>query len=560
MQNASTSLGRWFAAALALAPAVALAQSKEDLLKAPGDGANVLMQGVGYSAQRFSPLDQINDKTVKKLVPVWAMATNNNLGDVGQPLVNDGVIYYTTGRFTYAVDGVSGRMLWKHDIDYAPDVGRAASSGQVNRGAALYDGMLFRTALDANVIALDAKTGAEIWKVKAEDYKKGYSMSVAPLVADGVLIVGVGCGENGGRGFIDGYNPKTGERLWRLYTVPAPGEKGSETWPKDDSWKRGGGPAWLTGSYDPEAGLVFWGVGNPAPWNALYRPGDNLYTDSILALRPKTGEMVWHYQTTPGDSFDFDATNELVQTELSVDGRTRKVVMQANRNGYLYVLDRLTGELLAANPFTKTTWAEGIDLKSGRPIESEAVQRMRKTGEKIHVAPSAFGGKNWNPMSFNPGTGLLYANVLVNEWDYKPVKQDYVEGAPWYALEAKWTFDQDKGGILKAIDPLTGKVRWQHPWTIASWSGTLSTAGNLVFTGAMSGEFFAFDAQSGDKLWSFQTGSGVNAQPVTWEKDGRQYVTVPSGIGTVYLTFAGDERLKTAPVGGALWTFALPSE
>lgn len=534
-----------------------LAQTQSDLLAAPGKGDSVLMQGIGYSAQRYSPLAQIHTGNVRRLVPVWSMSTHNLLGDVGQPLVHQGTMYYTTGRFTYAVEAATGRMLWKHALEYAADVPSAATSGQVNRGPALYEGTLFRTTLDAQVLALDAKTGKELWKSRSDDYKLGYSMSVAPLVADGVVITGIGGGENGARCFIEGWDPKTGQRLWRRYTVPAPGEPGSDTWPKNDAWSRGGGPAWLTGSYDPKAGLVYWGTGNAAPWNSQDRPGDNLYTASVLALRPRTGEVVWHYQFTPNDTFDFDGNNELVQAEITHEGRRRNVVMQANRNGYFYVLDRQSGELLSARPFTKTTWAEGIDLKSGRPIETAAVQRMRATGEKITVAPSAFGGKNWNPMSYHPGTGLVYANVLVNEWDYKPIKQDYVTGAPWFGLDAQWRFDQDKGGVLKAIDPATGKVRWEHPWRIASWSGTLATGGNLVFSGSMSGEFFAFDARNGRTLWKFQTSSGINAQPITWQQDGRQYVTVAAGIGTVYLNFAGDERLKTAPIGGALWTFAL---
>jgi len=536
----------------------ALAQSDQELRKA-ADGPGVLMYGAGYNAQRYSPLKRIHAGNVKQLAPVWAMSTNNNLGDVAQPIVYEGVIYYTTGRFTYSVDGVSGRMLWKHEIDYAPDVAKAATSGQVNRGAAMYEGKIFRTTLDAHVLALDARTGKELWKTRSDDYRMGYSMSVAPLVANGVLIVGVGGGENGARCYIEGYDPSTGQRLWRRYTVPAPGEAGSETWPPDsDAWKHGGGPAWLTGSYDPKADLLYWGTGNAAPWNATDRPGDNLYTASILALRPKTGELVWHYQTTPNDTFDFDATNELVLADIDVAGKRRPVLMQANRNGFLYVLDRLSGELLAANPFTKMNWAERIDMATGRPVESAAVKRMRATGEKVTgIAPSAFGGKNWNAMSFHPKTGLLYANVLVNEWDYQPVKQDYVVGAPWFGFDAQWRFDQDKGGILKALDPLTGKVRWEHPWKIASWSGTLSTAGDLVFTGSITGELFAFDARNGRQLWSFQTSSGINSQPVTWEHKGRQYVTVASGLGTIYLGFAGDERLKTAPIGGSLWTFAL---
>ncbi len=544
------------AACLFAAPAVH-AQTAAELAADQDTPGDVLTSGMGYGQQRFSPLRQIDTRTVSRLVPVWNMSTNNMLGDEAQPLVHEGVMYYTTGKSTYAINALTGRMLWKHELDYGPDIGRAALSGQVNRGPALLDGRLFRTTLDAHVIALDAKTGKELWKSKSADYTKGYSMSVAPLVANGILITGIGCGEHGGRGYLEGWDPATGRQLWRRYTVPAPGEAGSETWPATDAWTRGGGPAWLTGSYDPALDLVYWGVGNASPWNAQDRKGDNLYTASVLAMRPKTGELVWHYQFTPNDTFDYDGNNELVHADVTVDGKRRKVLMQANRNGYLYVLDRANGALLAANAFTKTTWADRIDLVTGRPVESAALKRMRETGEQITVAPSAFGGKNWNPMSFSPNTGLLYANVLDNEWDYKPAKQPYEAGAPFIAMEAKWRFDPKAGGTLKALDPVTGKAKWQHPWTIANFSGTLATAGDVVFTGTMEGEFLAFNAKNGEKLWSFQTGSGIVSQPITWEHGGRQYVTVASGIGTVYLYFAGDERLATIPPGGSLWTFAL---
>lgn len=544
-------------AALLSVCTAATAQTDTDLLKGSELRSSVLMHGMGYSAQRYSPLKQVNSANVKKLVPVWSMSTNNVFGDVGQPLVHAGTMYYTTGKFTYAVDAASGRMLWKHEIEYASDVAKSAGTGQVNRGGALYQGVFYRTTLDAHVLALDAKTGAQLWKSRSDDYKVGYSMAVAPLIAEGVVITGIGGGEYGTRGFIEGWDPKTGQQLWRRYTVPAPGEPGSETWPKDDSWKRGGGPAWLTGSYDPKAGLLYWGTGNAAPWNARNRPGDNLYTASVLALRPKTGELVWHYQFVPNDTFDFDGNNEFVLGELQVEGKMRSVLMQANRNGFLYVLDRRTGELLSAKAFVKQNWAEGIDMKTGRPIETAAVVRMRQTGEKITITPSLFGGKNFSPMSFNPETGLLYANVLDSEWDYEPVEQAHVPGAPWRAMKAKWRFNQEQGGALRALDPLTGKAMWEHPWRVASMSGTLTTAGNLVFSGAQFGEFMAFDAKTGQKLWSFQTSSGVNAPPITWEQGGRQYITVASGIGTAYYFASGDERLKLVNVGGALWTFAL---
>jgi alcohol dehydrogenase (cytochrome c) len=548
----------FLAAALLWGTALPLpAQTTRDLASDESTPGDVLTYGMGYGQQRYSPLTQIDRKSVKRLVPVWSISTNNLLGDEAQPLLANGLLYYTTGRSTYAIDAVSGRLRWKHDLNYAPDVAQVTTSGQVNRGVALYDGMVFRTTLDAQVLALDAITGKEIWRSRSTDYRAGYSMTVAPLVAEDVLITGISCGEYGGRGYIEGWDPHTGRSLWRRYTVPAPGEPESETWPTDDTWTRGGGAAWLTGSYDPKLGLVYWGVGNPSPWNARIRPGDNLYTSSVLALRPRTGELVWHYQFTPNDSFDFDGNNEFVLADIAVAGRRRHVLMHADRNGFLYVIDRQTGELLAANPYTNVTWAKGIDLKTGRPVESDAVRRMRATGEQITVAPSAFGGKNWSPMSFNPATGLLYANVLHNEWDYKPVTQEYVAGAPYMANESTFRFASKEGGTLQAIDPLTGRARWTHPWEIASFSGTLTTAGNLVFSGNMLGEFVAFDARTGQKLWSFQTSSGIVGQPITWERGGKQYVTVASGIGTVYLFFAGDRRLSLVPPGGSLWTFAL---
>jgi len=432
-----------------------------------------------------------------------------------------------------------------------------ACCGLINRGVAIYQGKVFRTTLDAKVQALDARTGKELWKSTAIDYKLGHAMTVAPLVANGVLITGIAGGEYGTRGFIDGWDPDTGKQLWRRYTTAAQGEKGGDTWPGDTAQK-GGAPAWITGSYDPELDLMYWGTGNAGPWNAEFRKGDNLYVASVLALRPKTGEIVWHYQFTPNDPYDYDAVNELVHASLMVKGVRTKVIMQANKNGFFYVIDRTNGKLLAANQFAKkVNWADRIDLASGRPVESELTKKFR-AGEKIEVWPSALGGKNWMPMSFNPKTGLAYANTLDFGMPYKLLTPEYKQGE-WF-LGVEFTGVTPATGVrgsLQAIDPMTGKAKWEMPWEeMPSLSGTLTTAGGLVFTGAMSGEFMALDADSGKKLWQFQTGSGIIGQPVTWQHKGRQYVTVVSGVGGVY-ALIGDERLAKVPAGGSVWTFAL---
>ncbi len=372
------------------------AQTAQDLIDDASTPGDVLTYGMGYGQQRYSPLDQVNTDTVSGLAPVWAYSLDDGRGQESFPLVHDGVMYLTTHKSTMAVDAKSGKQIWKSGVEYPAETPRVACCGIVNRGLAMMDGKLFRTTLDANVIALDAATGEEIWRTNSIDFKSGYSFTVAPLLADGVLIVGISGGEYGIRGYIEGYDPETGDRLWRTYTVPAPGEPGSETWPEGDAWERGGGPAWLTGTYDPELNTVYWGTGNAGPWNAGVRPGDNLFTTSILALDPKSGEIKWHYQTTPNDPFDYDATNELVLAEL--DGQ--KVVMQANRNGFFYVLNRETGDLVAANKFVdRVDWADSIDLETGKPQET-AVADGARSGEEVEFWPSAFGGKNWSPMSY----------------------------------------------------------------------------------------------------------------------------------------------------------------
>ncbi len=545
-----------FGLAMLFAPA-AMAQTNDELVKGATDTNNVLNYGMGYNLQRFSTLKQINKDTVKRLIPVWNYSFDDNRSEESQPLVYKGVIYVTTNSATMAIDAKTGKQIWKTKVEYPPETPRIVCCGIINRGAAIYDGKIFRTTLDANVIALDAQTGKELWRKNAIDFKTGYSMTVAPLVADGVVITGISGAEFGTRDFIDGWDPKTGEHLWRTYTIPGPGEPGNGSW-QGDTWKLGGGSTWITGSFDPELHTVYWGIGNPGPFNAAVRPGDNLYTCSVLALDPKSGKIKWHYQFSPNNPFDYDSVAEMVLATLNIDGKPTPVLMDANRNGFFYVLDRTNGKLLAANPYVKVNWATGIDMKTGRPIETDISTKAR-AGEKVVVWPSILGGKNWEPMSFNPQNNTAYANTLNIGGRYKAVAADYKAGE-WYVgmdLSDLWEWPEGSRGYLKAIDPLTGKTKWEDGSDIPRFSGVLSTGGGLVFSGRLTGEFEAFDADTGKKLWQFQTGSGIEGQPITWEQDGVQYVAIASGYGGVYSLFSGDARLASVPAGGSLWVFAL---
>jgi alcohol dehydrogenase (cytochrome c) len=357
----------------AVLPQAAFAQTAGDLKNAEKTTGSVLVYGMGYSGNRYSPLTQINKDTVNRLVPVWAYSLSDLQGGEGFPIVEDGIVYITPHNATAAVDALTGRQIWRVRHEYPPETLRVVCCGIVNRGAAIYEGMIIRALMDDRLIALDAKTGKEIWAAKSPEpvtYANGYAMTGAPLVVNGVVITGVAGAEFSHRRLLEGYDAKSGQHLWRLYTIPAQGEPGSETW-EGDSELTGGGSSWVTGTYDPELDLVYWGIGNPSPWNPRARKGDNLFTNSVFAIRPKTGERVWYFQTTPNDPFDYDAVQTPIIATINIDGSQRKVVMQANRNGFLYVLDAKDGKLIAANPFGKVTWASGVDLKSGRPIITE---------------------------------------------------------------------------------------------------------------------------------------------------------------------------------------------
>jgi alcohol dehydrogenase (cytochrome c) len=540
---------------------LACAQTADELLNAGKNPENVTNFGMGYDLKMYSPLKEINKSNVKRLVPVWSFSLMNEVGEHSQPTIYDGVMYVVNGNWTFAIDLATGRQIWRTPVQYERGALRVATSGALMRGAAtIYEGKLFRQTVDAHVMALDMKTGKEIWKTKYADWKEGYKGVIAPMIANGVLISGVGGGDSTTRGFVDGYDPNTGKQLWRRWTIPAPGEPGSETWPKDipDAWKYGGGATWQNGSYDPELDLVYWGTGNAEPYNPAYRGGmDSLYTASVLAIRPKTGEMVWHYQYIPNESFDLDGSAEPVLADLTINGQVRKVLMSAQKNGFLYVLDRTNGQLIAAHPYVKVNWATHIDLETGRPVMTDIYERAAK-GEQVEVWPSR--GTNASLMAFNPKTGLVYLNSWEVARILKFVKFEFVLGQGSTGIETSFRApDGEPWGYHVAFDPLTGKPKWKVPLIeTASSAGMLATDGGLLFTGKITGEFIALDQDTGQTLWQFKTGSGINSPPITFTHQGRQYVTVLSGIGG-----SVNRRLKgydLIPTGGSVTTFALMPE
>jgi alcohol dehydrogenase (cytochrome c) len=538
------------------------AQSLEDLKNDGKNTDNVLTYGMGYHQQRYSPLNQINKSNVKRLVPVWSLSLQNELGEQAQPLVYNGVMYVSNAKWTVAIDALTGKQLWRTAVDFVPETPRVVCCGVSNKGVALYNGKVFRTTLDAHVVALDQKTGEQVWKQKSAEWKEGYSQTVAPLIANGVLVTGISGAEFGIRGFIDGWDPDTGKKLWRTYTTAGPGEKGHDTWEPRESYLNGGASTWITGSYDPDLDLMYWGTGNAAPWNPVNRKGDNLYAASFLALRPKTGEIVWHYQAVPNDAFDWDSLWELILADIKVDGKVRKVVMQMNRNGFLYVLDRTDGTLISAKPFGKINWATHVDMATGRPVESEESKKLR-AGETIEMWPSIRGAKNWPHAAFNPNTGLLYANTNHQYSKYRFIELvPFKPGLRYQGMEntLQPTKKGDVVGHIEAIDPLTAQAKWRvplHDYQI--WSAILATGGGLLFNGKHTGEFFAMDADTGQTLWEYKTSSGVNSMPITWTHKGRQYVTVLSGLGGLYGSRQADLQ-KSVPLGGSVWTFALMPE
>ena len=504
---------------------VACAQvTPQRLLESAKEPQNWLMYSGDYAGRRYSALDQISTANAASLVPKWAYQTMAGGKFETTPLVVDGVLYGTgADDRAFALDARSGRPIWQYQRALPPDI--RPCCGRVNRGLAILGDKVFLGTLDAHLIALDTKTGNIVWDVNAaggSDYNKGYSITLAPLVIKNLVLIGVSGGEYGIRGFIDAYDAATGARQWRFYTVPGPGEPGHETW-EGDSWKIGGAPAWITGTYDPATNTTFWTTGNPSPSNrGEGRAGDNLYSNSLLALDPATGKLKWYFQFTKHDEHDYDAT----QVPVLVEDGDRHLILQANRNGFFYVLDRSNGKLLSATPYGKVTWSNAKDA-SGVPIERKEAS---PTLTGVPVCPGALGATNWFSPTYDAQTKLFYVTAREQCDIFSTAPQPYDPGHAFYG-SAYFPNDnaQPFWGAVRAVDPATGQIKWELKHLSPSWSGVLSTAGGLVFAGDAEGNFMALDAAFGKILWHFQCGAAIYAGPMTYAIDGKQYVAIAAG-------------------------------
>ena len=511
------------------APAAASGVTAADLRAGLAEPTRWLTFSGDYTGQRHSPLTQITPRNVGSLSPQWTFQTGSYARGRGfetTPLAVDGVLYVTgSNNYAWAVDARTGRQFWEYRRTLPTNLTYGALA-PVNRGFAILGDLLYMTTLDAHLLALDRRTGGVVWDVRLADYRQGYAATLAPLVVDDQVIVGIGGGEYATRGFLDSYDAATGTRRWRLYTVPGPGEPGSDTWPNVEAAARGGGGTWMTGSYDPQLGLLYWGTGNPNP--DIYsgnRQGDNLYTASLLAIDAKTGTMRWHFQFSPHDTHDWDANHVPVLADVTIRDKLRQVVMVANRNGFFYVIDRVTGELLLGKPFTATTWARELDAK-GRPIVLNA-------DGSSGCLPDQWGGTNFNPPAFNPKLQLFFVNARETCARYLAQEPQYVPGEITPG-GVTW-IDRDKQyGALRALDARTGELKWEFRYPQANLAGVMSTASGLVFSGDQEGNFIAFDAASGKQLWHYQTGTSIwGAAPMTYMLDGRQQVLIASGAALI---------------------------
>lgn len=576
-----------FAVALSMGTALAAGVTEADLANDTDSVGDVLTNGMGRHLQRYSPLKTLNKENVKSLLPVWAFSLGGEKqrGQETQPLVHDGIMYIT-GSYSrmYAIDVKTGKEVWQYDARLPEGI--LPCCDVVNRGGAIFGDNIYFGTLDAKIVALNLKTGDVVWSKQIADYKAGYSYTAAPIIVNGLVITGNSGGEFGIVGEVQARNAETGELVWTRPVIE--GHMGTlngkestmtgtlnATWP-GDLWKTGGGATWLGGSYDADTNTIVFGAGNPAPWNSWLRnagtptdgnKGDNLYAASRIGMDPATGEIKWHYQTTPREGWDFDGVNEVVPF---TDKAGNKRYATADRNGFFYVLNREDGKFVRADPFVKNiTWAEKIG-DDGRPVYVEGNRPGDPSkaadggkGEVVFAVPSFLGGKNWMPMAHSRDTGLFY--VPSNEWGMdiwnEPVT--YKKGAAY--LGSGFTIKpifEDHIGSLKAIDPSTGEIKWEYKNPAPLWGGVMATAGGLVFTGTPEGDFKALDADSGEVLWSFQTGSGIVGQPITWEMDGEQYVSVISGWGGAVPLWGGEvaKKVNYLNQGGLLWTFKLPKQ
>ena len=511
--------------------------SYERLKAASDEPANWLMYSGQYDSQRFSRLHEIDRSNASKLQLRWV----HQLPTLGRaettPLVIDEVMYATTpDNVVIALDARTGQQYWSY-VHELPDQ-LALCCRKQNRGVAIRGDRLYMGTIDAHLVALDAKTGAVIWNTEVGSPRSGHSITASPMVIRDLVITGIGGGEYGIRGFLDAYDSATGQLRWRTHTIPGPGEPGHDTW-EGDSWKTGGAPTWMTGSYDPELDLLYWGTGNPGPdWNGEVRKGDNLHSDSVLAIRPDTGEIVWAFQFTPHDVHDWDACQVPVLFDAEYQGRQRKLMAFANRNAFFYLLDRETGEFLFAREFARQNWAEGIDQETGKPIR---VPNMFPSEEGRLVAPVIGGAANWFSPTYSPDTGLFYIQAYDAEMLYYMAEAEYEEGELFVGGYGKPAGPGDQYvSAVRAIDPLTGDRKWEYQVQPRSTSGLLATKGGVVFGGSVAGIFYALDAETGEELWHRRLGGNVFAAPISYEAGGQQHVTIAAGQ--------------------ALFTFALPVE
>jgi alcohol dehydrogenase (cytochrome c) len=511
----------------------------ERLVQAAREPQSWLTYSGTYSAQRYSPLDQITPRNVGALEQKWVFQLDSLHRFQATPLVVDGVIYITQPPSdVVALDARTGRAFWVYTHRLPPDVGLCC--GLVNRGLAILGDTLYLATADALLVALDAKSGKPLWKTRVADPALRYAMTLAPLVVKDKVIVGVAGGEFGIRGFLAAYDAKSGKEVWRFYTIPGPGELGHDTWPSGDAWSHGGGSVWVTGSYDPDLNLTYWGIGNPGPdWNPAQRKGDNLFTDSVVALDADTGKRKWHFQFTPNDPYDYDSVQVPVLADAQWNGAPRKLLLFANRNGFFYVLDRVTGQFLSGRPFVKVTWASGLD-DSGRPV---FVPQPPDTP----TYPGVQGGTNWYSPSYSPRTGLFYIPAWVDYASifyaepitYRPGQgfngggvRSPIAGAPNHGIRhspINATTEAMGHGAVLALDIRTGEKKWEFKMHDVTDAGILTTASDLLFTGGREGYFQALDARTGALLWKASVGGSVTAAPITYRLDGKQYVAIAAG-------------------------------
>jgi alcohol dehydrogenase (cytochrome c) len=497
----------------------------ERLLNSGKESGNWMTYSGTYRSWRYSSLDQITRQNASRLKVEWTYQMPTTLMVETTPLVVDGVMYLTEPPSNVvALDAATGRQYWRYHRELPKRIN--VCCGEVNRGVAILGDRVFVGTVDAHLVALDAKTGAVLWDVPVADHKTGYSITAAPLAVKDMIICGISGGEYGIRGFLDAYDAASGKRRWRFWTIPEPGQLGGETWP-GEAWKTGGGSTWVTGSFDLEQNLIIWGTGNPSPdWNGDSRHGDNLYSDSAIALDADTGKLKWYFQFVAHDVHDWDATQIPVLVDEEWRGQRRKLIYWAHRNGFYYVIDRENGKFLLGTPFAKQTWAQGLD-PAGHPVR---LPNIDPTPEGTSLWPGVQGATNWYSPSYNPLTKLFYLAVWENRGVYRKGEEEYVPGNRYDGSFPLIDLPEDPGhGAIRALNPQTGERIWDYKLHTKPWAGVLSTAGKLVFGGSDEGYFFALDAETGRELWRQNLGGIIRANPMTYLIGGRQVVSVAAG-------------------------------